>query len=201
MLTDLQKRCVDILYTRRMTHVSSVLYTVGVIDQIYDLKKPHEAFVLGNAHASLALFVVLEKHGLCDATEMAEQYGTHTCRDMERGVWVSGGSLGQAETVAVGLAMGAPDEMTYLVTSDGACLEGCVWESLRIAETLVNNLSIHIVFNGFGAYSKISRREVEASVGRYVTVHDVRGTLPGFLSRLDGHYLTLTEPQYKELTA
>lgn len=115
MLTELEKRCVEISYQHKLTHVSSVLNTVEVIAKIYRDRAENDPFVLGNSHASLALFVVLEKQGICDAVEMMLKHGTHASRDMEYGVWVSGGSLGQAETVAVGLAIADPKHRKSVV--------------------------------------------------------------------------------------
>lgn len=201
-MTTLQKRCVELSFHNKLTHVSSVLNTVSVIDTIYSSKlKEGDPFVLGNSHAALALFVVLEKMGVCDAGEMICRHGTHACRDMDRGIWVSGGSLGQAETIAVGLALGNPKKTTWLVTSDGACMEGCIWEAMRIAEVQkVENLSVHIIYNGFGAYGPVNLRHVFSAVHTRATIHEVpTWEYPDWLQGLPGHYLTLNREQYEEL--
>lgn len=199
MLTELEKRCVEISYQHKLTHVSSVLNTVEVIAKIYRDRAENDPFVLGNSHASLALFVVLEKQGICDAVEMMLKHGTHASRDMEYGVWVSGGSLGQAETVAVGLAIADPKHTVWLVTSDGACAEGSVWEAMRIAEPL-NNLKVDVIYNGHGAYGKTDARQVLAATNRRATIREVRyWRYPKWLQGLPGHYLTLSYEQYSEL--
>ena len=199
MLTKLQRRCVDISHRMRLSHLSSVLDAVGVIDEIYQEKQPGEPFVLGNAHASLALFVVLEKQGLCNAEEMVATHGTHCCRDPRHGVWVSGGSLGQAETVALGLALGFPDRTVWLVTSDGACMEGCVAESMRIANRHVKNLKATVIWNGRGAYSAIPVADVMC-VAKGARMHFASDlNYPEWMRGLQGHYLVLSDAQAEEL--
>lgn len=192
-MTDLQKRCVDISYRHKLTHVSSVLNTVNLIDDIYSVKRAEDPFVLGNAHASLALYAVLEKHKLCDAEEMVQRHGTHTCRDMEHGVWVSGGSLGQAETVAVGMALANVARWVWLVSSDGALMEGSVYEAMRIAPS---NLKRFAVCNGYGAYGRIHLWDISDSWER---VNVDQESYPYWLRGLPGHYLTLTKEQHEEL--
>jgi len=202
-MTSLQKRCADISFRHKLTHVSSVLNTVHVLDDIYANRKDGDPVVLGNSHAALALWVVLEKYGLCDAEDMLGRYGTHACRDMEHGVWVSGGSLGQAETVAVGLALGDPHHETWLVTSDGACMEGAVAEAFRLASKWCSNLSVRVVFNGCGGYSAIPLEDINMIVyplGSKCWIHSVhQDNYPEWLRGLEGHYLTLTQSQYEEL--
>jgi hypothetical protein len=96
---------IELSYKHKLTHISSCLNCINLIDWIYRERKPEEPFVFGNGHAGLALYVVLEKYGFCDAEEMIKKHGVHPNRDMPNGIYVSSGSLGQAETVAVGLAL------------------------------------------------------------------------------------------------
>ena len=104
-LNPLEKRIVELSFQHKLTHVSSCLNVVNLLDWIYEQRGKDDPVVLDNSHAGLALYVVLEEHDLCDAEQMIEDHGTHAGRDPERGIWVSGGSLGQPATVAVGLAM------------------------------------------------------------------------------------------------
>jgi len=204
-LTKLQKRCVAISFQRKLSHLSSVLNTVDVLETIYERREPNDPVVLGNSHAALALFAVLESRGLCDAEEMVRTQGTHAARDLARGVWVSGGSLGQAETIAVGMAVAKPNQTVWLVTSDGACMEGATWEAMRTAAALVLvNLQVTIIYNGYGAYGPISMhwiKQLTEGVPR-VDIHRADKTeWPAWMGGLQGHYLTLTDAQYDELMA
>lgn len=197
-MNKLEKRVIELTYKNGLTHLSSCLNCVNLISDIYDKMEEGDPFILGNCHASLAHYVVLEKHGFCDAQELIEKHGVHASRDMEHGIWVSGGSLGQPETVAVGFALADPKRNAWLVTSDGSCMEGATMESTRFASTHCPNLNVYVVFNGFGAYSKIHADElpIEAEINLYVVD---QSRYPEWLRGLPGHYLKLTKDQYEEL--
>lgn len=185
-------------YRHQLTHISSCLNCVNLIDTIYELKRITEPFILGN-HASLAHYVVLEKYGYCDAEEMLKRHGVHSTRDLEHGIWCSGGSLGQPETIAVGMAIADPTRKVWLVTTDGACMEGATMEAFRVANFRCPNLKIFIVDNGLGAYGKIDfdglPRPSENIQYRFVD----QSNYPKFLRGLQGHYIKLNESQYQEL--
>ncbi len=196
-MTTLEKRCIELSYKNGLSHLSSVLNAVEVIADIYERRFDDEPFVLGQSHAALALFVVLESKGLCDAQDMINRHGTHAARDMEHGVWVSGGSLGQAETVAVGLAMADPNRKVWLVTSDGACMEGSVYEAFRTAERYCTNLEVRIILNHRGAYGWINEWELPGEPSHFVRPDELR--FPEWLQGTKGHYLKLNQEQYEEL--
>lgn len=195
-MNTLEKRVIELTYRNGLTHLSSCLNCVNLIDQIYDQRKEGDPFIMGN-HASLAHYVVLEKHGLCDAQEMIDKHGVHASRDLAHGIWCSGGSLGQPETIAVGYALADPKRTVWLVTTDGACREGSSMETIRFGRKL-DNLMMYIVFNGYGAYSAISQYDLPQGPDLYV-VNQIR--YPEWLRGLPGHYLKLTEEQYEELMA
>ena len=205
MLTDLERRCVDISYALGLTHLSSVLNSVNIIDEIYASKGPADIFVLGNSHAALALFVVLEKYNGADAESLARKHGTHASRDLADGIFVSGGSLGQPETVAVGMALANRERDVHLLSSDGALAEGSIWEALRIAsEAGLDNLRVRVIANGLGAYGSIDIDVLERRLEAFfpVTVDRIEtGRYPGWLASLDGHYIDLNEERYLELVA
>ena len=202
-MNDLKKRVLELSYKHKLSHLSSTLTTVNVLREIYKIKRPEDIIVLGNSHAALALWVVLEDRGKCDADEMVEKYGTHAERDLENGVYVSGGSLGQPETIAIGMAMADPNKIVYLVTSDGACAEGSVWEALRVAaEQRLENLRVTVIMNGQSAYGKIDKLYLEARLKSFYPVLTVNADVydfPEWLQGVDGHYVTMTEDQYKEV--
>lgn len=198
MLSDLEKRVIELSYKNELTHISSCLNSVNLIENIYSIRKQDDPFILGNCHASVAHYVVLEKHGMCDAQEMIEKHGVHASRDLEHGIWCSGGSLGQPETVSVGYALADPKRTVWLVTSDGSCMEGATCEALRFGRKNCPNLKIYVVFNGYGAYSQILYSDLPQDVNVY-SVDVTR--YPDWLRGLPGHYLKLTKEQYEELMA
>ncbi len=197
-MTPLEKRCIELSYKNGLAHLSSVLNAVDVIADIYERRFDDEPFVLGQSHAALALFVVLESKGLCEAQDMIDRHGTHAARDMEHGVWVSGGSLGQAETVAVGMAMADPNRKVWLVTSDGACMEGAVYEAFRTKDRFCDNLQITIIYNHRGAHGYIGYFELPSAFGAVIHRPD-EFRFPEWLSGTQGHYLKLNQEQYEEL--
>lgn len=199
----LERRIIDLSYKFRLTHVSSCLNCVNLIDWIYEHRERDDPFVLGNGHAALALYVVLEKYGCCDAEEMVKKHGTHASRDIQNGIYVSGGSLGQPETVAVGMALADRYRKVWLVTSDGGMAEGSVWEAFAFAsEQKLTNLKIHIITNGYGAYREIDKhylwdRCAQTLRGLDWTRHVPEMPFP-WLEGLEGHYLVLNDEQYSE---
>jgi transketolase N-terminal domain/subunit len=148
--------------------------------------------------------VVLEELGICNAEKMLKKHGIHSTRDPEHGIEVSGGSLGQAETLAVGLALADRSKNVYLITSDGACAEGSVWEALRIAgEQKLENLRVMVIANGYGAYGEINTDDLDKRLNYFYPTLVVRVNLfqyPEWLNGLGGHYVILDEEKYKEIT-
>lgn len=204
LLNSLERRIIDLSFKHKLTHISSCLNTVNVLSMIYQKRGYYDPVVQDNAHAALALYVVLESHGLCDAEEMIHKHGTHQGRDMEHGIWVSGGSLGQAATVAVGMALADRKRTVWLVTSDGACSEGCIWESFRLASDLgLHNLRIHIIANGYGGYCEIDVEKLRLRLmyfhPLFISFHEPTIKYPPFLQGLSGHYSQLSEEQYQEM--
>lgn len=194
-LNNLERRIIELSYKHKLSHISSCLNSVNLIADIYRKRQANEPFVLGNSHAALALYVVLESVALCDAEDMIHKHGVHAGRDMEHGIWVSGGSLGQAETVAVGMALADPCRTVWLVTSDGACAEGSVHEAMRISRKLCRNLKAYVVYNGLGAYGEVTADQIPEGM-EIVRVDTDR--MPEWLRGLDGHYLTLSKEKYEE---
>lgn len=205
-LNKLERRIIDLSFKNRLTHVSSCLNVVNALAEIYSARKQDEPVVLGAGHASLALYITLESHGLCDAQEMIEKHGVHASRDMANGVWCSNGALGQAETVACGMALADRGRTVWLVTSDGACAEGAVWEAFNLAAKLrLMNLRVKIIANGLGAYGSIdiSRLGEQLIASLYPVPFVIHKPVMPFawLEGLNGHYLQISDAQHAEAMA
>lgn len=202
MLNKLERRIIELSFKHGLSHISSCLNTVNVLADIYDQLRDTDPVCLDNSHSALALFVVLEAEGLCDAEEMIKTHGTHAGRDRKAGIWVSGGSLGQVATVSVGMALADRKRNVYLVLSDGGLAEGCIWEALNVArEQKLDNLIVHVIANGFGAYRDINLDNLCARLDAFFPSffwHEPK--MPAtFLEGLNGHYCKLTKDQYEEL--
>ena len=55
---DLKKRIIDICYKHKISHITSYITSVGIIDYIYNLKKDNDIFILSSGHCALAYYVV-----------------------------------------------------------------------------------------------------------------------------------------------
>lgn len=220
----LRKRILEISFKSRYSHLGSCLSAVDAIDVIHQIKKPEEHFILSNGHAGIALYTVLESHGLI-TPEDTDGFNIHPDRDPQKNIHVSTGSLGQGLPIALGFALANKNQRTFCMLSDGECAEGSVWESIRIAsEQNINNLKLVLNANGWGAYDAIDLDALLrrlTSFGVEVTEVDghnlkhlynslqiktqkpqlifARTTVEHFpfLKGLDAHYYTMSDADYE----
>jgi transketolase len=203
LLNKLEKRCIEITYNNKASHLGSVLTSVGIIDKLFLVKKPRDKFVLSAGHAFLALAVILEKNGKGNAEELVKRHGTHPNRDVDHDIWVSTGSLGQGLPIAVGMAVARPEIDIYVLVSDGEMAEGSCWEALRIAgELRLENLKVVCNANGYSALGKTDVDTLDTRMQMFYPSLVVRTDVfkyPDWLQGLQGHYLVLNKEQYDEL--
>src|SRR3990167_6108419 len=109
----LEQRIIDISFRRGLSHLSSCLTAVQLIDNIFKVKKDDESFVLDNGHSGLALYVVLEKFFFMDAEELFDRHGVHPNKNEEDRIDCSTGSLGQGLPIAVGMALANPKKNVW----------------------------------------------------------------------------------------
>lgn len=111
--------------------------------------------VLSKAHASIALYAVMHRVGLISDEDFAlPLYGDetflykHAKRNVAHGLEMSGGSLGQGLSFAVGIAIalkrkGNKVSRAYAILGDGECNEGSIWEAAALAGHLkLENLTV-----------------------------------------------------------
>lgn len=200
MLTKLERRILDISYRHKLSHLGSCLGAVGVLDDIYTVRRDEDPVILSCGHAGLALYVVLEKHLGLDAEELFIKYGIHPTRDANNDIWCSTGSLGQGITVAVGMALADKNRDVYCVVSDGEASEGSYYEAIRFAnEQELFNLRIIGLANGYSAYRNVDFRMTSySSQGSWKRVDLTR--FP-FLHGLDAHYYVMNDSDYAWVTS
>jgi transketolase len=107
-----------------------------------ELREGIDHFVLSTGHSAIALFAALHEQGVYDLEEL-ETYGMDGSRIEESplegtpGFEITGGSLGQGLSQAVGMALGerlrGTDARVYCLVSDGELQEGQVWEACMSA--------------------------------------------------------------------
>ena len=203
MLNKLEKRILEISYKKKLSHISSCLNAIRLIDHIYLIKKDDEPFVLDNGHCGLALYVVLEKFWFKDAEKLFDKHGVHPNRDKKDMIDCSTGSLGQGLPIAVGMALADKTKLVYVLTSDGAMAEGSNWEALRIAgELRLENLRVTVACNGTSAYGKVDTELLDTRLQMFypsLAAHVNLFHLPEYLQGFDGHYKILNEKEYKEV--
>lgn len=204
-MNPLKKRILDLSFKHKLSHIGSCLSAVDTIDKIYSIKKKDEPFILSSGHAGLALYVVLEKYEGQDAEKLLEKHGVHPNRDAEDGIWASTGSLGHGLAIGVGMAFANRSRIVHIVTSDGECAEGSVWEALAIARKYqLENLRIAIIGNGYSAYDEVDIADLDNRINSFYPSLMVKTNLyafPDFLQGLEAHYHVMTEEEYKEAIA
>jgi transketolase N-terminal domain/subunit len=200
-MISLEKRIIDISYKYNLSHLSSNLTAVRIIDTIYELMKKDDIFVLSQGHAGIALYVVLEKYGMGNAENRYTKHGWHSTKDKH--IYCSTGSLGCGLSIALGSAIAKPLRDVYCLISDGECAEGIVWESLQIADDYdVYNLHTYVNFNGYSGYEVVDKNVLKKRLSPYknITIIDTQYIYKKFdLHGIVAHYKSLTKEQYEKL--
>lgn len=189
-----------ILINKGLTHVGSCNTAYNGISAVYDIKKSDEKFVLSNGHAGVALYVVLEEHGLGNAEELYEKCGTHPDRLASKIIDCSTGSLGQGLPTAIGMALANRNKTVYCMISDGECGEGEIWSSLRIIDDLeITNLKILVNCNGWGAYKKIDLNDLFFRIKMFIfSLIEVKNDKEDILKALETYQCVFIK-NYSEL--
>lgn len=199
---DLKRRIIEISYKYNKSHIGSCLTAVDIIEEIYNLKRKREKFILSEGHAAIALYCVLEKHERRDPEYLLKKHGIHAGRDEKNGIWCTTGSLGQGLPIALGMALSDKSRNVYCMISDGECAEGSIWEALRIkTDNNLNNLKVYVNLNGYGAYGKINSTILIKRLKVFCPDIIIKRTnvqqLP-FLKNLDAHYYIMTNKDYEK---
>lgn len=107
-----------------------------------ELRRDRDHLILSTGHSAIALFAGLRELGIYELEEL-ETYGMDGSRIEESplegtpGFEITGGSLGQGLSQAVGMALGerllARGGRVYCLLSDGELQEGQIWEAAMSA--------------------------------------------------------------------
>lgn len=204
-LNDLEKRILEISYKHRLSHLSSNLTAVGIIDEIYCIKKDNDPFILSSGHAGLALYVVLEKYHGLDAEKLFEKHGVHPNRDLKDKIYYSTGSLGCGLPAAIGMALSNKNRSVYCLISDGESFEGSIYESLNIIhQQNIKNLNVFLNLNGYSALQELNILRINDVMKILMPKIQIRPTYHiqkrfPFLEGIKGHYHVMEEEEYKRL--
>ncbi len=150
-------------------HPGGSLSAIDILAVLYnnvmknDPKNPkwegRDRFVLSKGHICPAVYAVLADCGYFGKDELKtlRKYGSilqgHPYMHKTPGLDVSGGSLGQGLSVAVGMAIAAKadnkDNRVYCLMGDGELQEGQIWEAVMSAgHYKLDNLCGIVDFNG-----------------------------------------------------
>jgi transketolase N-terminal domain/subunit len=144
------KRIIEISKKLGLSHISSCISVLPILEEIYRIKKSEDKVIMDNAHAHLAhlLFTNPGK-----AEELIKK-DIHCNR--ESGCDAMGGSLGHGIGIAIGMALTDRKRDVHCIVSDGSMMEGSNWEALRLKDELkLDNLKIYCNFNGYSAVAKV----------------------------------------------
>lgn len=200
---NIQKRLIDITYQEKLSHLSSCLSSLPIIEEIYSLKKDDEIFILSNGHAGLALYCVLEQKYGIDPVKLLHKHGIHPGKDINNKIYCSTGSLGSGLPIAVGHALSDRTKNVWCLISDGECAEGSIWESLAFAyKNKLDNLKIYANINGVCAYDFVDSNNLINRLKAFLPTIEIRlSNVPDytFAKGLLAHYYVLKEEDYKLL--
>lgn len=190
-MNKLKKRILEISYKHKLSHIGSCLSVLPILEEIYRIKGIEDKVLMDNAHAHLAHSLFIEKeYGFMPELHIKTN-GIHC--DRRSGCDASGGSLGHALGIAIGMTLANPKIKIHVVVTDGSMMEGSNWEALRIIQDLeLYQIVIYCNFNGYTAVSKYSSRLIEERMKMFTSkarfYHTDNGK--GFKG-LKGHYKIL----------
>ena len=200
---NIRQRLIDITYQEKLSHLSSCLSSLPIIEEIYDLKNEDDVFILSNGHSGLALYCILEaKYGI-NPVELLHKHGIHPGKDIANKLYCSTGSLGSGLPIAVGHALANRSKNVWCLISDGECAEGSIWESLAfIHKHRLDNLHIYVNINGMGAYDYIDTENLKNRLRAFLPNINIReSSIPdyGFAKGLLSHYYVLKPEDYGKI--
>lgn len=171
---NLRKTILKMAFNAQSVHIGCSFSLVEIVHVLYtnfvDSKKlislaPDRNFVcLSKGHGVMAIYACLFELGIIKEKEIENYFSdgsslTGLADSHVLGIEVSGGSLGQGITVAMGIALSkkidkAPSKI-FCIVGDGELNEGSTWESIMIAaHRELNNFVIIVDANSFQAMGR-----------------------------------------------
>lgn len=163
-----RKDAIRMVHEHHASHIASALSIVDILAVLYtnimkiDPKQPEwqdrDRFILSKGHAGVAVYATLAESGFFPKEELdryytdGSVYSGHVSHKGIPGVEFSTGSLGHGVCVAAGIALAgkrkAAPYRVYVITGDGECDEGSVWEMALFArQQKLGNLTVIIDHN------------------------------------------------------
>jgi transketolase len=162
-----------------------------------------DRFLLSHGHYAIAHYAALIEAGVLQAEEL-ETYGADDSRlpmsgmaNYTPGMEISGGSLGQGLTIAVGMALGLKQKrnaaFVYNSMSDGELDEGSTWEAaMSAAHHHLDNLICIVDINNQQADGP------SGDVMRFEPIADKWQAFGWYVQRIDGNDLPAVRQAFDE---
>lgn len=169
-----QRRAIlQILEKARRGHIGSAFSILEIVRVLYDSvlrvdpRNPRasarDRFILSKGHGCLALYLVLAEKGFFPREELERfcQFegilGGHPEYGKVPGVEASTGALGHGLSIGVGMALAARMDhqswRVFVLTGDGECDEGSVWEAaLSAGKHKLSALTAIVDYNKMQSY-------------------------------------------------
>jgi transketolase len=167
----LRKTVLKMSFAGQSVHIGCAFSIIEIVQVIYSklvdvtkiqkLDKDRDYICLSKGHGVMAIYACLYELGMIKEEEINTYFsdgssltGLADCH--VPGIEVSGGSLGQGITVAVGIALSKKldksNSLVYCIVGDGEINEGSAWESILIAaQQQLNNFILIIDANRYQA--------------------------------------------------
>lgn len=188
--------CVEIL--------TSLYFGPFVFDKDRPRDENRDRFLTGKAHCILTQYSIMNEMGIITKEQ---QYSFKDNGSLlmgypkvpELGLEYSGGTLGMALSVGVGMALDAKRKLrsnkVYVLVGDGECEEGIVWEAVMTAcKQRLDNLVIIVDRNGL---------QLSGSVEDIMDLGDLGNKFAAFgchVQDVDGHNLSELEYAYSNIS-
>jgi transketolase len=176
-----------------MADILAVAYCHAMNYRAQDPKwEGRDRFLLSHGHYAIAHYAALIEAGIISEAEL-ETYGCDDSRlpmsgmaTYTPGMEISGGSLGQGMTIAVGMALGLRHKknpaFVYNSMSDGELDEGATWEAaMSAAHHQLDNLIVMVDINNQQADGNSNQ------VMRFEPVADKWNAFGWFVQRVNGN--------------
>ena len=164
----IRRDSIEMTHISNGSHIGAILSIADIVAVLYnDVMKvfPEEPkndsrdrFILSKGHAGAAVYAALAEKGFFGLDKLKTHYADgsilsgHVSHKDVPGVEFSTGSLGHGVCAGAGMAMAAKcdkkDHRVFVITGDGECDEGSVWEMALFANHFrLSNLTVIVDHN------------------------------------------------------
>lgn len=173
---EIKKDVLNMCFNAQIGHIGSAFSIVDLLVVLYfkilnlnisNLDDPNrDRLVLSKGHACSALYACLAKKKFFSKEMLFNKFHCdggvlhgHPCKGVVPGIEVTTGSLGQGFSVAAGIALAGKinrlSYRTFVISSEGECNEGQVWEAVMFAaQHRLDNLIAIIDVNRLQAFGE-----------------------------------------------